>query len=248
MERRIGPLRAEVVDPESAQFTAPVLLLHGLWSSPVIWRPFTGYLAHRGWLSIAPHLQLAEPDKASLAAYEGAVCGLIKGLPAPPVIIGHDFGAVIGLRLVGVAVAVVALAPLVLPPLAPVPRALRDAGSWFTRVTKAEQPLRAPRRGWRSSYPPSDNPHREPARLIRALADGPSRYRGTKFRLVMAGRTIRHLPAGRTLRGLPGRDPWNSAQVTRCPSKALGTNVYQLFTADRPHGGNRWQLFDEASE
>jgi pimeloyl-ACP methyl ester carboxylesterase len=194
MERRIGSLRAEVIDPESAKFTAPLLLLHGLWSSPAIWRPFTGYLAHRGWLSVAPHLQLAAGKRPGRTAYEEAVRALIAALPAPPVIIGHDFGAVIGLRVAGVAVAVVALAPLVLPPLAPVPPALRKVGSWFTRVTKADRPLRAPRGAWQTSYPPPGNPSREPAGLIRALVEGPVDIPpGTEGvpALVMAGETDR---------------------------------------------------------
>lgn len=172
MERRIGPLRAEVVDPESAKFTAPLLLLHGLWSTPAIWRPFTGYLAHRGWLTIAPYLELPEAEPASVAAYEAAVGKLIAALPGIPVIVGHDFGAFVALRLVRSAAAVVALAPLVLPPHSPAPRALRDAGTWIDRLTRADRPLRAPRGRWRSSYPPLDNAHDEPARLIRELTLG----------------------------------------------------------------------------
>ena len=169
MERRIGPLRAEVIDPESAKFTAPLLLLHGLWSTPAIWRPFTGYLAHRGWLSVAPYLQSAEHEDVSIEAYIGRIRQAIASLPAPPVIIGHDLGGTAAFSVTDAATAVVALAPLVLPPLAPAPQALRDAGSWLDRLTARERPRRAPRGRWRSSYPTTDDT--EPARLIQDLID-----------------------------------------------------------------------------
>lgn len=206
MERRIGPLRAEVVDPESAKFTAPLLLLHGLWSTPRIWRPFTSYLAHRGWLSVVPYLQLPEPHSASVATYEAAVGELIAALPGVPVIVGHDFGAFVALRLAGSAAAVVALAPLVLPPHGPAPRALRDAGNWIDRLTRADRPLRAPRGRWRSSYPPLDTPTHEPAPLIRELTRGrfdlPTSVAGVAT-LVVAGDQDRVTPPD-TARALAG--------------------------------------------
>jgi pimeloyl-ACP methyl ester carboxylesterase len=170
MERRIGPLRAEVVDPESAKFTAPLLLLHGLWSTPLVWRSFTGYLAHRGWLSVAPYLQSNEHENVSIDAYLARIRGAIAALPAPPVIIGHDLGGTAAFAVADAATAVVALAPLVLPPLGVPPNSLREAGSWLDRLTSRERPLRPPRGRWRASYPPLRGAQAEPARLLRELA------------------------------------------------------------------------------
>ena len=44
-------LTAESVHAESARYSAAVLCLPGLWSPPAVWRPFAGYLGHRGWES-----------------------------------------------------------------------------------------------------------------------------------------------------------------------------------------------------
>jgi pimeloyl-ACP methyl ester carboxylesterase len=167
MERRIGALRCEVVDPESAKFTAPLLLLHGLWSTPHIWRPFTGYLAHRGWLSVAPHLQAHAEDMASVASHERAIGAVIAALPATPVIIGYDLGGLLALRLAHAAAAVVAIAPLVPYPLATPSSALHGAGTWLERLLN--RPRRAPRGRWKVSYPAAHHPRYEPAALLDEL-------------------------------------------------------------------------------
>lgn len=210
MERRIGPLRAEVIDPESAKFTAPLLLLHGLWSTPTIWRPFTGYLAHRGWLSIAPELTLAI-RKTSPEAIEDALVEVIAALPAPPVIVGHDLGAIHALRLVEKAVAVVALAPLVLPPYGTPSQALRKAGSWIERVRRRALLIGAPRGNWQSSYPSHENPVQESKNLIQTLCEGSWQIpgRGPVPALMMVG----------------GRDPITPLEGARALAEAVGAEL-----------------------
>ena len=44
-------LSADIVRAESARYTTSLLCIPGLWSAPLVWRDFAGYLAHRGWES-----------------------------------------------------------------------------------------------------------------------------------------------------------------------------------------------------
>src|SRR5262245_48804239 len=147
----IGPLRAEITRPETEKFTAPLLLLHGLWERPPAWRRFAGYLAHRGWQCIA----LARRDDVSdIGVHLADLRAAIAALDAPPVLLGHDLGGVIALPCADVARAVAAVAPLVGPPLVATMPALEHAGSWLARLRGA--PLHAPRGSWASAYPTRD--------------------------------------------------------------------------------------------
>src|SRR5262245_21398394 len=140
---RFGPLLAEITEPESERYTAPLLLLHGLWERASQWRRFAGYLAHRGWRCLALERRA---DVTDLAEHVGDLRAAVAVLGSSPVIVGHDLGAVLALHCADRARAVVALAPLVGPPLAPPPPALLQAGSWFARWRGA--PLRAPGGRW----------------------------------------------------------------------------------------------------
>jgi len=167
MQRRLGPLRAEVIEAESPKFTAPMLLLHGLWARASVWRRFMGFLSHRGWQCVA-----VERERGSLGAPERALTQILEAiavLEAPPVIVGHDVGALFALLAAGHARAVVALAPIVPPPTAPAaPRLLRHAGTWLQRIFG--RPLSPPRE-YRSDLRHADV--REPPSLVRALTTGP---------------------------------------------------------------------------
>jgi pimeloyl-ACP methyl ester carboxylesterase len=167
MERRIGPLWADVIEPESAKFTSPLLLIHGLWSSASLWRSFVGYLAHRGWLCVCVHLRHRQPGvgPASVAKHVENLRGVVAALPGKPVAIGHDLGALLAFQIAGEAAAAVALAPLVtLPVASPVP--VRGAG-WVDRLLR--RPLRAPGGRWRAQYVPHFHTGREPQALLREL-------------------------------------------------------------------------------
>jgi pimeloyl-ACP methyl ester carboxylesterase len=165
MNDRIGPLRAEVTGPESEKFTAPLLLVHGLWERAPAWRRFAGYLAHRGWRCVAVERR---SDAIDVEAHAGDLRAAIAALDAAPVILGHDLGALLALRCADVARAVVALAPLVGPPLGPPPPALQSAGSWLARRRRTA--LRAPRGRWRAAYP--ERGIVEPAALVQQICAG----------------------------------------------------------------------------
>jgi pimeloyl-ACP methyl ester carboxylesterase len=172
MARRVGPLTAETVQGEGAKFTAPLLLVHGLWSDARIWRRFVGFLSHRGWTCIAVNLRGRDgsPPVASVAEHLDDLKQVMAALEAPPVVVGHDLGGLLALHLSG-ARAVVALAPLVPLPLAPTPApALRRAGNVLSRWRG--QPLTPPRGSWRDDYVAQPSA-REPSIVVRELMAKP---------------------------------------------------------------------------
>ena len=107
-----GMVQAIPIHPEAARYGASVLYIPGLWAGTGVWRSMASLLAHRGWEG-----QLLELCglKGGLAARAAAVAVHAAGLPAPPVLIGHDAGALVALGAAarGPAAAVVMLAPLV---------------------------------------------------------------------------------------------------------------------------------------
>jgi pimeloyl-ACP methyl ester carboxylesterase len=158
--RRVGPLAAEIISPESDRFTAPLLLVHGLWERTPMWRRSASYLAHRGWRCIAVERRA---EIADLAAHVADLRAAIAALEAPPVVLGHDLGALLAMHCADSARAAVAVAPLV-----GTPAALQHAGSWLAR--RRGSALRAPRGRWRDAYPPGGAT--EPAALIRQILGG----------------------------------------------------------------------------
>jgi pimeloyl-ACP methyl ester carboxylesterase len=124
MERQRSHTAIDTIAAESAKFTAPIVLVHGLWCTAAVWHKFMGYLAHRGWTCHALHLNRPSDHLTAprLADYLEVVRGVVAACAAPPVIIGHDLGALLALQCAAPAVrARVALAPLVPPPVAATP-------------------------------------------------------------------------------------------------------------------------------
>lgn len=167
MERRVGPLWADVIEPESAKFTAPLLLIHGLWSCASLWRGFVGYLAHRGWLCVCVELRPRQPASVacSVAEHVENLRGVLAALPARPVVVGHDLGALLALQIAGDAAAAVALAPLVTLPVAS--PAFGSRIGWIDWLLRRR--LRAPGGQWRAEYAPRFHAEREPRALLREL-------------------------------------------------------------------------------
>lgn len=124
MNRRVGNLLIESMAAESAKFTAPMLLLHGLWCTAGVWRRYMGYLAHRGWtchaLNLRGHGGSGTPGRLGrvrFTDYLDDVRRVIAACEAPPVLLGHDLGGLLALHAAALARAVVALAPLVPQPM-----------------------------------------------------------------------------------------------------------------------------------
>jgi non-heme chloroperoxidase len=104
MEKLIASLRVEVSEPERNKFTAPFLLLHGLWTGSWMWREVAGALSQRGWECWAPDLRgrpgsrTAEAiGRVSLQDYVEDVVTVARHLWAPPIVWGHDLGALLAL-------------------------------------------------------------------------------------------------------------------------------------------------------
>ena len=170
MLRRVGSLSAEITQGEGQKFTAPILCVHGLWSTEVIWRAFSGFLTHRGWETIAIRLRGrdgTEPD--TVEQHVDDLRSAIRSRPAPPVILGHDLGALLALRVAESAAAVVAIAPLVPPPIGNL-EVLKNAGGWLERWRGG--PLSRPRgRRLDAAYSAGDPATRESVTMLADLRE-----------------------------------------------------------------------------
>jgi non-heme chloroperoxidase len=116
----------------------PVVFVHGLWLHATSWDPWVDFFKEAGYVPTAPGWPgdgdtVADtrdhPERVAGVGIEDVVeyyAGIIRGLPAKPVVIGHSFGGLIVQRLLGqdLAAAAVAIDPapiqgvLYLPPSA----------------------------------------------------------------------------------------------------------------------------------
>jgi alpha-beta hydrolase superfamily lysophospholipase len=123
LEVHVAGYRVESHSPESARYTSRVVLVHGLWTGAWCWAHFGSFLAHRGWEVFAPDLRGrpgSRPARIGDVAFEDYVedvatilSRIEKPGDAPPVLIGHDVGALVAFAAAAIrdCRAVVALAP-----------------------------------------------------------------------------------------------------------------------------------------
>lgn len=177
MRKRIGQVEIDTVAAERSKFTAPLLLIHGLWCTSTVWFPSMGYLAHRGWDCHAIHPPARSPDTlpaSSLREYLNDLREVVLACAAPPVIIGHDLGGLLALtRDLGPRRAVVALAPLAATchRTAPIPGL---AGVWPRLIMALSDRLPPPRGRLATAYFGNLPPHStvaEPSVIVRELID-----------------------------------------------------------------------------
>lgn len=100
----------------------PVIFVHGLWFHPDSWRPWIDLFSSEGYEPSAPgwpgvsatvEETRAHPERVAgygLDAVVESYAGIIAGLSSKPVVIGHSFGGLIALRLLGQGLAAAAVA------------------------------------------------------------------------------------------------------------------------------------------
>src|ERR1700729_1909685 len=118
--------------------STPVIFVHGLWLHATSWDPWVDFFKEAGYVPTAPGWPgdgdtVADtrdnPERVAGVGLDDVVehyAGIIRALPARPVVIGHSFGGLIVQRLLGqdLAAAAVAIDPapiqgvLYLPPSA----------------------------------------------------------------------------------------------------------------------------------
>jgi pimeloyl-ACP methyl ester carboxylesterase len=84
----------ETLAGEGPRYTAPMVCLPALWAGPASWRSAGALLAHRGWDC---HLVDIRGVPGGVAARAAAVGAYAETLGAPPVLVGHDGGALVAL-------------------------------------------------------------------------------------------------------------------------------------------------------
>jgi pimeloyl-ACP methyl ester carboxylesterase len=114
----------------------PVIFVHGLWLHATSWDPWVDLFREAGYAPQAPgwpgdsdtaEETRRQPERVAGKGIDDAVAHyaqIIRGLDAPPIVIGHSFGGLIVQRLLGedLAAAAVAIDPapikgvLILPP------------------------------------------------------------------------------------------------------------------------------------
>ena len=113
MTRHAARPPVQTLAAEWPKFTAPLVLVPGLWCGATAWHRGMGYLAHRGWTCHALDLG-GDRRPVSLAEWHAAVQEAVRCCDAPPVLVGHDLGGLLALQgTIAALRAVVALAPLV---------------------------------------------------------------------------------------------------------------------------------------
>jgi pimeloyl-ACP methyl ester carboxylesterase len=151
VRKQVGHIEIDTIAAERSKFTAPMVLVHGLWCTSSVWRRFMGYLAHRGWdchavnlrgRSSKPTLEQPAPASTSFADHLEDLNTVLESCNAPPIVVGHDLGGLLALSSSVTLSALVALSPLL-------PASRRDSPlPGFTNF-RARIALR-----WRNRLPP----------------------------------------------------------------------------------------------
>src|SRR6478752_8356989 len=142
----------------------PVIFVHGLWLHATSWDPWAAFFQEAGYEPLFPgwpgdadtvEETRRQPERVAgkgIDDVDAHYAQIIRGLDAPPIVIGHSFGGLIVQRLLGqdLAAAAVAIDPapikgvLVLPPsaLRVASVALRNPGNRNKAVSLTKEQFR----------------------------------------------------------------------------------------------------------
>lgn len=98
MQLPLASQTAEVTLPEREKFTAPLLLLPGLWTGAWVWNEAAWAFSQRGWACWA--LDPSAPGHDSLDERVAGVTAAAAALDRPPVVVAYDAGGVLALLAV----------------------------------------------------------------------------------------------------------------------------------------------------
>lgn len=85
-----------------------IVMIHGMWGTPHVWRNFRGFFEARGWHVLTPALRhhdvdpLTAPEglgETGLDDYVEDLAERLARLPQKPVIVGHSMGGLIAQKL-----------------------------------------------------------------------------------------------------------------------------------------------------
>jgi len=219
-------LSAEPVHAEGARYAANLVFLPGLWAGPESWRAPASYFGHRGWEGMLLDLR-AIPG--GLAARGEAVAEFTATLPAPPVLVGHDAGALVALAAAARAPvsAIVLLSPLV--PATAASRQLLRSPTALLRLLLG-RPVSPPDASLLATWsaPPVARCGLAPesAALVRAVVRGAVMPATTRPALALVG----------------DRDPMVPLLTARDFAASVGAELQILESAGHwPHAGPTWQ-------
>ncbi|GKT92135.1 alpha/beta hydrolase [Colletotrichum tofieldiae] len=157
-------------------FKPPIVLIHGLWMTPLSWEHWIPFFQKRGFEVHAPgwpgvdgrtHEEIrADPKPIALHRIEDIVDhyeAYIKKLPEPPIIIGHSFGGLFaqillsrGLGALGIAVCPAQPAGIIYIP----PTTIRAAFPIFAHPYILTPPFRSPKATFTTASATSCRPKR----------------------------------------------------------------------------------------
>ena len=94
MKQRLAAYTAEVLFPEREKFTAPLLLLPGLWTGSLIWQEVAWGFSQRGWscwaLDLYGQSAFRRRGDVSLDDHLTTITTATAAFDCPPIVIGFD--------------------------------------------------------------------------------------------------------------------------------------------------------------
>jgi len=168
------------IEPENGRYRADLVFLHGLWTTPDIWQPAALGLAHRGWRCHLLDMRSDEQGRDfEIEQWCQSAADFLLDCETPPIVVGHDAGALVALALAERSLprAVVADAPLLVGPPQLQPRLANMIARW----RNAELPPPAP-----TNPMAQVGSNAGVARLLNALTNEGARLVGS-----LVGRAIR---------------------------------------------------------